>query len=86
MRLPTPDLGPQAGPAAVLHQTVPAAVLHQTVPAAVLRQAEHEDDQQQHGDTAPAPIRDHNPVRVPVTIGICKLCRRVYTPEVGDMV
>ena len=22
------------------------------------------------------------PLRVPVTIGICKVCRRVYTPEV----
>ena len=37
-----------------------------------------------HLDTMELPVAPPGPpLKVPVTIGICKLCKKVYRPEVG---
>ena len=87
MRLLSPgpvmhDLAPRAP---VLH---PTELLHQVPDPRVL--AHHLQHQEPHfgelGDV-PQPLPSMLPpqMKVPVSIGICKMCRRVYRPEVSAL-
>ena len=48
--------------------------------AEAVEDAHHDPEQ----DTMELPVAPPGPpLKVPVTIGICKLCKKVYRPEVG---